>query len=119
MLQLFSESGSFTSAEGFVCRFTNENIGLRLRMGGVELCGAGDEGGLDRGASSENNVTSLGLDGSAELSRAEELSRNRGAKSASSLSLIVLVSSGGGVDSTRLRFTAGSSSYNEGFRWRE
>jgi hypothetical protein len=91
-------------------------------VGGVELCGVGEDGGLDRGASSENTaVVSLGLDGSVELSRGDELSIGGGITSASPASSTSFVSFGG-VDSTRLRFaggSCGSASYNEGFRWRE
>lgn len=122
MLGLLSDSDSFTSAGGLVCRFTNENIGLRLRMGGVELSGVGEDGGLDRSASSENTAAaSLGVEGSAELSRAGELSCGIGTDSTSSAPSIAFVSSRD-VDSTRLRFAGGSSGsslYNEGFRWRE
>ena len=90
-------------------------------MGGVELCGIGDDGGLDRGASSENMpAASLGLEGSAELSRADELLIDRGANCVSSRSS-GMFKSFGSVDATRLRFVGGSCGFPsyEGFCWRE
>lgn len=82
----------------------------------------GEDGGLERGASSENTATaSLGLDGSAELSRIDELLVDCRANCPSSGSSFSSTSSSR-VDATRLRFvggSCGSSSYNEGFRWRE
>ena len=80
-------------------------------MGGGELRGAGDDGGLDRGGSSEKTAgESLGLDGGAvELSRShsrDEMTIVR----AVSKEVKVVVSVLSIVVSTRLRLVRGSSS---------
>ena len=58
---------------GFKVLLTNKNIGLRLRVGGDGHCGKGEDGGLERVASSENTwAASAGLEGGTELLRADE-----------------------------------------------
>jgi hypothetical protein len=117
-LLLRSNKGSVLDGSGLCFRFKAENIGRLLGRGGEEICGPGEDGGVDRGGSSENiSVISLGLDGgSAEFSRTGEELRDEMtvvAWFARSVSLVFF-----GV-STRLRFVGGSASYNECFLCRE
>jgi len=105
-------------APGFCFRFRTEKIGRLLGRDGEEVCGPGEDGGVDCGGASENNSAgSFGLDeGSAELPRAGDELRGGRFVVALCASSVSLVSS---VVSTRLRFVGGSSSYSECFLCRE
>jgi hypothetical protein len=106
-LSLDSDSGPFAGNAGFCRRFREENIGRLLRSGGEELCGAGKDGGVDVGASSENIAADcLGLDdgslGSSCVGVRLLRNGNGVAVSARSAELCCV------VVSTRLRFNGGS-----------
>jgi hypothetical protein len=86
-----------------------ENTGRRFCRAGGELRSAGDEGGLDRGASSEKMAgESFGLDmGGVDVSRGgPQFSRIEETVADSIMSTLVFST----VDSTRLRLVGGSSS---------
>jgi hypothetical protein len=96
-------------ALGLVCFLNMENTGRRFCRAGGELRGAGDEGGLDRDASSEKMAgESFGLDvGGVQVSRGgAQLSSVEETVGAFTMSTLVFST----VDSTRLRLVGGSSS---------
>ena len=53
---LRSESGCLTIVEGFAFFLINEKTGRLFWGGGGELFGTGDDGGLDRDASSDHTA---------------------------------------------------------------
>ena len=63
-LWLRSPRGCFAGALGLVCLLKIEKTGRRFWRAGGELRGIGEDGGLDRGGSSEKTAgESFGLDG--------------------------------------------------------
>jgi hypothetical protein len=91
------------------CFRRNEKTGRRFWGGGGELLGTGDDGGLDRGTSSDHIADDdLGLDaGGCEVARVEEWlfeGDDGNAVSRTSTSWITV------VVSTRLRLVGGASS---------
>jgi len=100
--------------EGLAFFLMNEKTGRRFWSGGGELFGTGDDGGLDRGASSDHTAGEyFGLDvGGSEGSQG--LSEVYATASMGCVAAIP-VSVVSGAHSTRLRFAGGSSSYNERF----
>jgi hypothetical protein len=62
-LWLRSESGCFVVVVDLTCFLNSEKTGRRFCSGGGELEGTGEDGGLDRGASSDHIAgDDLGLD---------------------------------------------------------
>lgn len=86
-----------------------EKTGRRFWTGGGELHGTGDDGGLDRGGSSEKTAgESFGLDGGGvELPRPTDETMTAGAASGDVKVAAWVLSV---VVSTRLRLVGGSSS---------
>jgi hypothetical protein len=94
---------------GLSCFLRNEKAGRRFCCGGGELLGTGEDGGLDRGASSENTPGKFfGLDvgGSEDSVGAFETSEGGSTVCAA----VCSVSAASGARSTRLRLVGGSSS---------
>lgn len=117
-LWLLSESGSFADVVDLDFFLNKENTGRRFCWAGGELCGVGDDGGLDRSGSSEKIAdVFFGLEeGGAEASHGiEEHFTGEELAGAVDTSISVLLS----VCSTRLRFVGGDSSYNGRFFCRE
>jgi hypothetical protein len=62
-LWLRSNSGCFAVGVALVCFLNREKTGRRFWIGGGELVGKGEDGGLDRGVSSDHSTGELfGLD---------------------------------------------------------
>jgi hypothetical protein len=91
------------------CFLNREKIGRRFGTGGGELAGKGEDGGLDRGVSSDQSAGEfLGLDvgGSMALRGATESFT----EASDGLVLAILTSVVCIAHSTRLRLVGGSSS---------
>jgi hypothetical protein len=110
-LWLRSDSGCFVMAAALACFLNRENTGRRFWTGEGELVGKGEDGGLDRGASSDQSAGEfLGLDvGGSEASRGAVESFMR---ASSGFVLAVSTSVVCMAHSTRLRLVGGSSSYS-------
>lgn len=97
-----------------ICFLRNENTGRRFCTGGGELFIAGDDGGLDRGVSSDHTAGEFfGLDvGGSEAS----LGIIESFKVVPDVCIFVVSTSvASKAHSTRLRLVGGSSSYRERF----
>lgn len=115
MLRLVSAIGSLANTRLFELRFTNENMGLRLRTGGDGNCGTGEDGGLDPGTLSEEaSAVTRGLDDNSRTA-------NRGGDGAFSVSSSSPAAPRS-LKATHLRFVGGgcaSWTPGAGLRWRE